>query len=67
MWVIEQCAELFLFYFWFWTIGKTVKIIGFHNNTRLLDHSRLDMSSWGIFQPCQTCKIGRFAKRFNNF
>ena len=41
--------------------GINIKILGFHNNTHLLDQSSLSS------EPCQTSKMERFKKIVNNF
>ena len=48
--VSKTVCGIDLVFLWLRFIGKTIKILGFHNNTHLLDHSNIDMSSRGIFR-----------------
>ena len=44
-------------------IGKTIKTLGFQNNTHLLDLCHPEAFS----EPCQTFKMEHFAKMGNDF
>ena len=48
--VSKTVCGIVLVLLWFRTIGKTIKTLGFHNNTHLLDQSNLDMSPRGVFR-----------------
>ena len=48
--VSKTVCGIVLVLLWFRTIGKTIKTLGFHNNTLLLDQSNLDMSPRGVFR-----------------
>ena len=43
-------------------IGKTIKTLGFQNNTHLLDQSSLNVSSSGVFRTLSNIEVGVFFK-----
>ena len=47
---------------WFRIIGKTMKTLGFYNNTHLRDQSSLDVSSRGVFWALLNFYDGTFGK-----
>ena len=48
--VSKTVSGIVLVLLWFCIIGKTIKTLGFHNITHLLDLSSLDMSFRGVFR-----------------
>ena len=53
--VVNECLKnimqrIVLVLLWFRIIGKTIKTLGFYNNTHLLDLSSLNVPSRGVFR-----------------
>ena len=48
---IENCGFI---------IGKTIKTLGFDNNTHLFDQSSLNVASRGIFRTLSNIELGAF-------
>ena len=48
---IENCGFI---------IGKTIKTLGFYNNTHLFDQSSLNVSSRGVFRTLSNIELGAF-------
>ena len=74
--VNKTVCRIALVLLWFRIIGKTIKILGFHNNTHMLDlpvlmcHPETLLLSHIVsscLEPCRTSKMEPFVKIVNDF